>query len=245
MAGLGLVVLILGAVALVVIPFLLAQRGGPFVLKVVRAGGVIYAVLTLAVTAGTVIPLAGGDAQVSVPLHSDPVVIPKNVTFSSGPTALITGGGVDRATLSITHLGIPTRVLLIGAALAVAAVSVVIALSLSRIASTTLRGAPFVPGAARLVTVAAIAIAVGGTASAVLQQWGEWSAGQDALSVTAWTARHVTDASTTLSQLGWPEPASFALQIPFLPLLLGVGLAALAAVFRAGERLQRDAEGLV
>jgi hypothetical protein len=86
---------------------------------------------------------------------------------------------------------------------------------------------------------------LGGALSAVLQQCGEWSAGRDALFVTAWGSTGISDPGTTLANLGWPDPAYFALQIPFLPLLLGLGLTAIAAVFRAGERLQRDTEGLV
>ena len=246
MTGLGsTLVLFFGVTAIIGVPVAVGLMRGPLVLRVVRVGGIAYAALIVLITAGTVIPLIGGTAQVSVPLQSDPLKVPNNVSFSEGPLANVTGGGIDRATLMISHLGIPSRLLLIGAAVAIAAVSVVIALTLSRIAAATLRGAPFVPSVARAITIAAVAIVIGGTLSAVLQQWGEWSAGQDALSVTAWTAYHVGDATPSLAELGWPAPADFTLQIPFIPLLLGLGLGAVAAVFRAGERLQRDTDGLV
>jgi hypothetical protein len=246
MDGFGLVLLLVGAFAMVGAPLALARLRGPFVLRAVRVGGVVYAVLSVIVTAFTVIPLiAGGPSVVSVPLLVHRLLRPSGVMFETGPTATVTDGGVDRATLTLTGLGVPTRVLLICAALSVAAVSIVIAVALAQIAAAALRGEPFVPAAARSVTVVAVAIAVGGTLSAVLQQWGEWSAGRDALFVTAWGSASISGPGTTLADLGWPDPAYFALQIPFLPLLLGLGLTAIAAVFRAGERLQRDTEGLV
>lgn len=243
--GVGLILLFLGVFVVIGGPLAMARSRGPFVLHSVRAGGVVYAVLTAAVTASTVFPLVtGGASVVSVPLQMHQLHVPSKVTFSSGPAATIVSGGVDRATLTLTGLSMPTRVLLVGGALALAAVSIVIAVALARIASAALHGEPFVPAAARSVTIAALAIALGGTLSAVLQQWGEWQAGQDALMVTAWSARGVS-GPVTLADLGWPDPAYFNLQISFLPLLLGLGLLAIAAVFRAGERLQRETDGLV
>lgn len=246
MAELALLVLLLvAAIVLIGVPFAVSRLRGADVLRIVQVGGIAYAGLIVAITAGTVIPLIGGNGQISVPLRSDAISRPRNVSFDQGPLAHITGGSIDHATLALTGLGVPTRILLIAAALVLAAVSVTIALALSRIAASTLHGAPFGHGIARVVVIAAIAIVIGGTLASVLQQWGEWSAAQDAFAVTSWSATHVTDPNTTLASLGWPTPGDFALQIPFLPLLLGLGLGAVAAVFRAGERLQRDTAGLV
>jgi hypothetical protein len=242
----GLVLLLLGAFLLVGAPFALARMRGPFVLRAVRVGGIAYAALMILVTLSTVVPLiGGGPASVSVPLAVHRLVRPSNVEFGPGPVAHIVDGGIDRATLTITGITVGTRILLIAAALALAGVAVTIALALARIAGATLRGEPFVPAVARSITMAAVVVAIGGTVSSVLQQIGEWRAGQDALYVTGWTGIGITDPSTTLAQLGWPDPAYFALDIPFLPIMLGLGLAAIAAVFRAGEHLQRDTAGLV
>ncbi len=246
MNGIGLLVLLaLAALVLIGVPLVISRLGGPSVLRIVRVGGLAYAALSVLVAVVAVVPLIGGAATVSVPLQAGGIARPRNVTFDQGPLARITGGSIDRATLTLTDLGIPTRLLLIAAALVLAAVSIVIAIALSRIAASTLKGAPFTPGIARVITIAAVAIAVGGTVAAVLQQWGEWSAAQDAFTVTAWSATRITDPGTTLADLGWPSAGAFTLQIPFLPLLLGLGLGAVAAVFRAGERLQHDTAGLV
>lgn len=246
MGGSGLVLLLVGAFAMVGAPLALARLRGPFVLRAVRVGGVAYAGLSVIATAFTVIPLiAGGPSVVSVPLLVHRLLRPSGVTFETGPTATVTDGGVDRATLTPTGLGVPTRVLLIGAAHSVAAVSIMIAIALAQIAAAALRGEPSVPAAARSVTIVAVAIALGGISSSVLGQWGEWSSGRDALFVTAWGATGISNPGATLADLGSPAPAYFPLQIPFLPLLLGPGLTAIAAVFRAGERLHGDTEGLV
>ena len=246
MGGSGLVLLLVGAFAMVGAPLALARLRGPFVLRAVRVGGVAYAVLSVIATAFTVIPLiAGGPSVVSVPLLVHRLQRPSGITFETGPTATVTDGGVDRATLTPTDLGVPTRVLLIGAAHSVAAVSIMIAVALAQIAAAALRGEPSVPAAARSVTIVAVAIALGGISSSVLGQWGEWSSGRDALFVTAWGATGISHPGATLADLGSPAPAYFPLQIPFLPLLLGPGLTAIAAVFRAGERLHGDTEGLV
>lgn len=246
MGGSGLVLLLVGAFAMVGAPLALARLRGPFVLRAVRVGGVAYAGLSVIATAFTVIPLiAGGPSVVSVPLLVHRLLRPSGVTFETGPTATVTDGGVDRATLTPTGLGVPTRVLLIGAAHSVAAVSIMIAIALAQIAAAALRGEPSVPAAARSVTIVAVAIALGGISSTVLGQWGEWSSGRDALFVTAWGATGISNPGATLADLGSPAPAYFPLQIPFLPLLLGPGLTAIAAVFRAGERLHGDTEGLV
>lgn len=246
MGGSGLVLLLVGAFAMVGAPLALARLRGPFVLRAVRVGGVAYAGLSVIATAFTVIPLiAGGPSVVSVPLLVHRLLRPSGITFETGPTATVTDGGVDRATLTPTDLGVPTRVLLIGAAHSVAAVSIMIAIALAQIAAAALRGEPSVPAAARSVTIVAVAIALGGISSSVLGQWGEWSSGRDALFVTAWGATGISHPGATLADLGSPAPAYFPLQIPFLPLLLGPGLTAIAAVFRAGERLHGDTEGLV
>lgn len=246
MGGSGLVLLLVGAFAMVGAPLALARLRGPFVLRAVRVGGVAYAGLSVIATAFTVIPLiAGGPSVVSVPLLVHRLLRPSGITFETGPTATATDGGVDRATLTPTGLGVPTRVLLIGAAHSVAAVSITIAIALAQIAAAALRGEPSVPAAARSVTIVAVAIALGGISSTVLGQWGEWSSGRDALFVTAWGATGISHPGATLADLGSPAPAYFPLQIPFLPLLLGPGLTAIAAVFRAGERLHGDTEGLV
>lgn len=246
MGGSGLVLLLVGAFAMVGAPLALARLRGPFVLRAVRVGGVAYAGLSVIATAFTVIPLiAGGPSVVSVPLLVHRLLRPSGITFETGPTATATDGGVDRATLTPTDLGVPTRVLLIGAAHSVAAVSIMIAIALAQIAAAALRGEPSVPAAARSVTIVAVAIALGGISSSVLGQWGEWSSGRDALFVTAWGATGISHPGATLADLGSPAPAYFPLQIPFLPLLLGPGLTAIAAVFRAGERLHGDTEGLV
>lgn len=246
MGGSGLVLLLVGAFAMVGAPLALARLRGPFVLRAVRVGGVAYAGLSVIATAFTVIPLiAGGPSVVSVPLLVHRLLRPSGITFETGPTATVTDGGVDRATLTPTGLGVPTRVLLIGAAHSVAAVSIMIAIALAQIAAAALRGEPSVPAAARSVTIVAVAIALGGISSSVLGQWGEWSSGRDALFVTAWGATGISHPGATLADLGSPAPAYFPLQIPFLPLLLGPGLTAIAAVFRAGERLHGDTEGLV
>ncbi|MGI6877189.1 hypothetical protein [Microbacterium sp. gxy059] len=125
-------------------------------------------------------------------------------------------------------LAVGIRVLLLLGRLLQIAVFAAPAAALFVLARDALAGTPFTRAVVRTVTAVAIAVAAGGILSHLL------------LDISG--ALAVRDAA---ADLGLDAPPTFALSLPLWPLAAGVGIAGLAAVFRHGERLQRDTEGLV
>jgi hypothetical protein len=118
-----------------------------------------------------------------------------------------------------------------------------IAGTIAVLCSRLLAGSPFRPVLSRSTTIAAVAIAAGGLAWQVCFELAGTRASAQVLTVTGWRAEESVMADPA-TDIGWPDP-SFGFTLDFWPILLGLALAALAAAFRHGERLQRDVEGLV
>ncbi|PZQ90389.1 MAG: hypothetical protein DI534_04020 [Leifsonia xyli] len=221
-------------------------------LPLVRAGGIVVAVVVAGfalVTAATT--LVADTVTASFPVQTLPLEAPPGVDFLRGPAAAIVSGGLDHATAQLTGLSIATRALLASGTLLWAAMIVVVALTVARLASSVVAGGAFRPGAARAFTVSAVAVFVGGGLSSMLTQLGEWRVSDEALRVEGWGYTG-SAAPTSLSDLGWPDPALFLLTFEWWPLLIAFALAVVGLAFRAGELLraraesaERDAEGLV
>lgn len=211
---------------------------------------IIAAIVVGAAAIWTILPIAasliGDSTTVSVPLEPFTPHAAAGITLDPLP-ATITGGGVDRASLSLTGLSLPTRILLALGQLAAAGIVIAVSIVATRLARSLQDSDPFRSGSRALVTCAAIVV-VGGIASSVLGDWGAWRAGQEALGVHSWAsgASLIVDSPALLAQYGWPQPAPFlSLTVSWWPLLGGMGLALIAAAFRAGERLRNDVRGLV
>jgi hypothetical protein len=238
---------VIGVLVLALVAAVAALRpaGAARLLPAVKVGGIIVAVVygafTLVAVATT---LVAGQLVVSFPVRTLTVMPDAGLEFLEGPDAQLLSGGLDHVTGTVEGLSVPTRLLLASGALMHAAMVVVIAVLVSRLAGSLQRGEAFRAGAGRVAVVSSIAVLVGGGAGSLLTQIGEWRVSAEALDVTAWSYTG-TGSADSLEALGWPAPAPFLLTLEWWPLLIAAALAAVGVAFRAGERLQRDTEGLV
>jgi hypothetical protein len=110
------------------------------------------------------------------------------------------------------------------------------------LARRLLAGEPFGPALSRAVMVAAVALVVGGIAWQLCFGIGQSIAASEALAITGWSwdgALFIEDPTSLL-----PVPR-LAVMVEFWPIFIGMALAAVAAAFRQGEKLQADTAGLV
>lgn len=166
------------------------------------------------------------------------------------PDARILAGGADQATLQLQGLSLTAKLLLAGASVVQSAVLVLIALIGIRLARNVRSGRPFA-GLSRPLLVAAYVLLIGTAISAVLYSTGSYLAGQESLFLDGWSYAGDldqllgSDSSSDLSYFGWPQPAAWSLLISPWPIGGALLLGLMGAVFRVGDQLQQDTEGLV
>jgi hypothetical protein len=239
LAPLLLVVLI----GLPVVLMITATRGGPHLAWIVRA--VVGAAIVVAafVALLTLLDLSGDTTTVTVPISQMPVKVPSGVTLD-GLRATISDGGFDRVTVTAAGLSVGARWTAAASVLLAMATAIVVAFVVLRLVRSTQEGDPFALGSRALIRTGLVVL-VGGTASVWVGDVGDWLASRELFGTGGWSGVDVGADVTSLSQLGWPEPAAFRLDLPWAPLAVAVVLALLAAVFRQGARLRADTEGLV
>jgi hypothetical protein len=244
LSSIAFAVLLVGAV---VAAALRSRRNGgdpATLLRFTRGAGVAYAMLAVVGTLIAVIQALSQDSvPVTIPVRQFwPEVLP-GIEILDGPTATITSGGFERAEVEIAGLDTTARVLLAAGHLVQGATITLIAIVIVILCTRVLDGSPFRPMLSRAMTVAAAAVAIGGSVWQVCFQIAGSVASSQALTVSAW-ATDTAVAGDPGTDVGWPQPA-IGLTFEFWPLLAGLVLAVLAVAFRHGERLQHDMEGLV
>ena len=147
--------------------------------------------------------------------------------FGDSADTMLTCGGNALTDFTVGNASVGLRLLAAAAQLTTGALTIMPALILAIICFQTLRGATFSRTVTRALTGGAIAVLVLGVAS-------------DLLGSIAATAG-LREAFDPRSE--W-YPGAFQLTVTPLPFVGALGLAALAAVFREGSRLQREREQL-
>ncbi|MGB3375020.1 MAG: hypothetical protein WBA87_07770 [Microbacterium sp.] len=132
--------------------------------------------------------------------------------------------------LEITGLPIGIRLVLLAGQLLMLALFALPAWVIRVVTVSAQAGTPFAPRVAKTLGIAAIMVLVMGIAHDLVVPIGQTLA-----------------AAAVLPEDGGPLTASrvFSLTVQIWPFAAALGLAALAAVFRHGHRLQRETEGLV
>jgi len=241
--ALAIVILISAVLAL---PFWImrtASQGGEALLRVVRLFSVGAMVIAVGGAAIRLTGLAGLTATVTVPVSPVPIRVPDGVTFDL-VTAKLVAGGLDRATVTADGLSLSTKLVLAAGSILWTAVVITVALVVLRLLRSLGEADPFALGSAALIKAGWV-VMVGGTLAAWVGNLGDWLASKDVFEVWLWSSTKELGEGEDLASLGWPSPAAMQLDFPWVPLVAGLVLVVLAAVFRHGAQLRRDAEGLV
>ena len=201
--------------------------------------GVIVLILTV-LAVGSQLLL--DTVEVALPTETFWPVLPEGVEMFPGGDARFVGGGFTEALASVTGLGLATRALLAAGTLVQGLTQLAVTAAVHLLATRLLSGEPFQPAMSRAISLTAAALIAGGLLWQVLFGVGEFMAARQVLEAGGWAWTEdlgLEDPSVLL-----PQPR-LALTIEFWPIFTGMALAAVAAAFRHGERLQRDTAGLV
>lgn len=244
-AMLLIIVIASAVVALPVLVILIAMRGGTHMPKIVAlvSYGVMVVVTVMTIVTGIKL-LSGAEVEITVPVTPIKPYVAAGVTLNPATTASIQGGGLDRATLVVSGLPLDVRLVMLASMLLAAATAIAVCVVVIRLARSVMTGDPFAMGAKALIATGWILL-IGGVAASLVGQIGGVMASFDIFSFTGGSAAEDWNPTGSFAGPGWPEPASFALNIPWWPLGGALVLALIAGVFRYGEQLRRDSEGLV
>lgn len=153
------------------------------------------------------------------------------------------GGGFESVTIDVDGLSVGARITWAIAQTAAWLMPASIAVLVAVACGHLLSGRGFAPVIARMASVSAVAVTAGGV---LAQVFGDVAGSMASWEVFAPTGRHWQEIRGIEDPFAaWvPEP-TVLVTFPFWPIAAGLGLAALAAFFRYGSRLQRDVTGLV
>ncbi|WP_167137967.1 hypothetical protein [Diaminobutyricimonas sp. TR449] len=190
------------------------------VLFAVLAGVYGIAATVTAVTA--FIEVVGG-TEATVTLSTEYPVPPD----AAVGTATVLSGNFDSATVVVSALDWLSRAFLGGGILVTALMHLTIAATIVYLCLGLVRGRPFARPMTWLLATTSNVLILGGLIGAGLTIAGQFSIASQL---------DPDPAETVFPMAGYADLA---------PLVVGVALAAAAAAFELGERLQRDTEGLV
>lgn len=213
------------------------------ILRVVRVGAIVYGALVVIDTAvGVIGNLTSDVVQVALPTQQFWPVLPDGVEWTPASGATLVGGGFLEADALVEGLGMNVRTLLAAGVLIQGLTQLAVTAAVYLLATRLLAGEPFQPVMSRAISLTAAALIAGGLLWQVFFGLGEFIAARQVLEAGSWAWTEdlgLEDPSVLL-----PQPR-LGLTIEFWPFLTGMALAAVAAAFRRGERLQRDTAGLV
>lgn len=167
---------------------------------------------------------------------------PLGVSFETADSQIM-GGGFTFAELTMADLGGWVRALwALGQGLGwlvPGAVAALVAITCFQL----LKGSPFAPVVARMSTITAIVVLVGGIAGQLSRDIAGFLAGRELGSTSVvWESEDLFDAAPL--EHWWPQ-FDLNITMPWWPIAAALAFAALAAIVRYGTQLQRDTEGLV
>lgn len=188
-------------------------------LSVLVVGGavIVWQAIGLVVSVARIVP--NSDAPVDVLLMGVPVDLPL------GPDGAAVAATVDSATLAVSDMPVATHLAAIGAAAVPPLATIGVTVCVLLLCRRMLAGQFFSGTITRLITAASLLIAGG---------WAAWFG----CSVLASNGVLALVADRALAE-------QITFQVSWTPILASMAVGALAAAFHAGEKLQRDTEGLV
>lgn len=246
-----LVLLVLGTIAtVVVIERRSGSRPGTDVgatkaVRVTRIIAILYAVVTMLGTVADALQRLLSDA-VSVRLPVKPFwpSLPSTVEVT-GTTADVVGGGFDHAVVTVAGLDTAPRVWLAAGDVLQGATNVVIAVVVVMLCTSIIRQDPFRPALTRGINLTATSIIAGGLGWQVCDAVAGGLASSQVLRATGWSLDTAEIDWTDIRQVIGLPMEGHEWTLDFWPIWVGLALFAVAAVFRYGQELQRDSDGLV
>ncbi|MEV5041086.1 hypothetical protein [Microbacterium sp. LMI1x-1-1.1] len=180
--------------------------------------------------------------SITMPIQSFWPELPSQVRAE--PTeATRVSGGFDSVTLDVAGLNPAARITWaisqVAAWLVPASIAALVAVACSHLLS----GRGFAPVVARMASVAAVCVTAGGTLAQVFGDIAGSVASSQVFEVTGRSWKDIPGIEDPFA--AWVPQANLLITFPFWPIAAGLGLAALAAFFRYGSRLQRDVTGLI
>lgn len=187
--------------------------------SVLIVGGAAVVWNLIVLVRGVVRLLPNQDVDVTVLLRGVQLTLP------IGPDGAAVPAQIGAATVPVSDMPVFVRLLALGAVAVVPLATIAVALLVLALCRNILNGQFFSPTATKIVTAVSLVVA------------GAWAA---QLGFTVMTS------NWALATIGDPVVSDAArMPLDYTPVMAAMAIGALAAVFRAGERMQRDAEGLV
>ncbi len=178
--------------------------------------------------------------------------IPDFISYQSNSTAKVTGGGFQAANVMLRGLTIDTRLWLAMASLSITCVVVLVCILVFRIATDAHKGAAFRANLSNRLKVAGYAVTAVGMVGQVSQIVGtSFAQSQMFGTVASWgwqqgSVKNPFDTDVQYSQVfGMVHPSAAVFQLDFWPIFLGLALLVLARVYRQGQTLAKETEGLI
>lgn len=187
--------------------------------SVLLVGGavIVWQAIGLVVSVARIVP--NRDAPVEVMITGAPVGLPL------GPGGAVLPATVDTATLQVSDMPVATYLAALGAAAVPPLATIGVTVCVLLLCRRMLAGQFFSGTTTRLIT--AVSLLIG----------GGW---------LAWFGCSVLASNGVLAQVADRAVTDqITFQLSWTPVLASMAVGALAAAFHAGDRLQRDAEGLV
>lgn len=213
--------------------------------RVTRVIAIAYAALTVIGSIASIVPtLINDTVTVRLPVKQFWPSLP-NTAEVTGTTADVVGGGFDHAMVVVAGLDTATRVWLAAGNVLQGATNVVIGVVVAVLCTSVIRQNPFRPALTGGINLTAAAIIVGGLGWQVCDAIAGGLAASQVLRATGW--------SVDVAEIDWMDmreiiglpSEGYGWTLDFWPIWGGLALFAVAAVFRYGQELQKDADGLV
>lgn len=213
--------------------------------RVPRVIAIIYAVSSgIAALYGATSSILDGSVSLNLPVEQFWPTLPDGVHLT-GATARVTGGGFSQAAVQVAGLAGAPRAWLAAGYLLQGAMGVVIGVVAAILCTSVIKQNPFRPVLIRGINLSASAVIVGGLGWQICSTVAGDLASAQVLGIDGWeldtTKVHWDDVRQIVGLPG----TGFQLTLDFWPLWVALALFAVSAVFRYGQRLQKDTEGLV
>lgn len=245
-----LVILVLGIVVLV----LFGGRRGPKDPDAVAGSGMVRATRRIAwlyvafcIVGGLIaagVTLWGREVEVRLPVAEFWPTLPANITLET-PLAAVQSGGFSWAQVSVSGLGMETRLMLTGAIVVQGILAVVAGLVIINLCTAITNQTFFVPQLVKGVQQLAGVVLLGGMLWQGFEIFGGSMAAEQVLGATAWRQTAETIVWTDIHNIVGMPGIGYAWEFNFWPIGASLVLMVVAELFRQGSRVQKDAAGLV